>query len=142
MDHLPQPSGFGQPEPDPSLHHRKPGQGQGRALRNRLIFFLPSSSFLGCSDNELIHCFFQGNGKRTFCTRAWMPFPLSASEESRSDNQKTTHQPASSWQDEMAHLTPSRRAQTKHRLSLCGLELLLFSSSYRDDCRLRLPVTC
>lgn len=65
-----QPSGSGHPEPDPSPLPRTPGQGQAWAARGHLLF-LPSS-FLGCSDNELIHLlFFQRNGVRTFCTRAW-----------------------------------------------------------------------
>lgn len=93
-------------------HARKSDQGQDGAVRRKPLLFLPSS-FLGCSDNEIICCFFpQRNGERTFCTRPWKLFPLSASKEPGSDNQKkTTPQPACSWQTKTAHLTPSRRAQ-------------------------------
>lgn len=54
--------------------------------------------FLGCSDNELIHSFFQSHEKRDLLYQGLDALPLSASKETGSDNQKNNSQLASSWQ--------------------------------------------
>lgn len=54
--------------------------------------------FLGCSDNELIHSFFQSHEKRDLLYQGLDALPLSASKEPGPDNQKNNSQLASSWQ--------------------------------------------
>lgn len=122
MDHLSQPSGFGHSGSDPSFSSQETWPGAGLDSGEEPPSLLPSS-YLGCSDNELIHCFFQRNEKRTFCTRAWMLFPLSASKEPGSDNQKNNSPASLQLADKEAHLTPSRRADSRHHLSPCSQEL-------------------
>lgn len=80
MDHLSQPSGSGYPEPDPSppLQEIWPGARPGTEEETTHPFWV-AYSWLFC----------QRKGKGTFCTRTWRLFPLSASKEPGSNDQKT-----------------------------------------------------
>lgn len=62
-----------------------------------------------------------------------MLFPLSASKEPGSDNQKNNSPVSLQLADKETHLTPSTRADSRHHLSQQPGAREVFSSSHRND---------